>query len=265
MKTLASKLLEQINAFDIITGVPEQDKEQDNELENPEVDVDNAEPEQDDSQKEKSEEEKIASAFEDLLANYGFSNISVDAEIENGETSVSFVDDEGNSEVIVFGVDVDEGPYAYVAGLNGDEDDDALTEIDLTLLEPTVKEDGTLDLVNLGWLTKSTILGMLAPFTTKEESLIKDVFIRYTKEDFDEVLLSNIKALASKAVASGKKFTRKFKLALRGEKKLRVPIYQRIKKESLSAKKKNTLKKMRVKSNSAKAIAKRVKSITKGK
>jgi hypothetical protein len=163
-------------------------------------------------------------AFEKLLSKHGIDDVNVSVEKDGTDYIVEFSNEE-DKEVLLFGVD-EEGD-AYSLSLSGDIDvlGTEADIVDLSCVEPAMTEQGKLDLTDLSWMNKNI-------FNTFFSESVEE------SEVTDEV---------------------RMKVAIRGGKKVKVPI--KIKKKRLTPKQKAGLKKAQRKAHSASAKRKRAKSM----
>ena len=104
----------------------------------------------------------VVTAFQSLLAKFNIEDVTIEVNKDGVDYFISLEDEEGDSELIVFGVD-DEGAYAMVASENEDsvESGEGVI-IDLDPLEPPMNSDGSINMNNLSWMNKSALQAILA-------------------------------------------------------------------------------------------------------
>lgn len=170
-------------------------------------------------------------AFAELLKEHGADGIKVDITKDGSDYIVCLEDQDGDKEVLVFGVDEEEN--AYCIPLSGEIDafDNEADVIDLQTCEPTLSEDGDLDMTNLKWMNKSVVMALFSEALSEEEA-----------EADPEVSVDE-----------------KVRIAIRGGKKVKIPI--KLRKKILSGPQKAALIKARRKSGTGAALRKRAKSL----
>jgi len=160
-----------------------------------------------------------AEAFSNLLKEHGIDDVNVDI-LKDGSDYIVCLEDEEDKEVLVFGVDEEEN--AYCLSTSGIEDPLG-NEVDVTdfqTAEPSLAEDGSLDMTDLKWMNKSIL-----------------------------------QTLFSESVEEGSEADEKFKLVVRGGKKQKVAV--KIRKKILNSKQKAALIKARRKAHTGTALRKR--------
>jgi hypothetical protein len=197
------------------------------------------------------EEEKNSSAMADLLAIHGFSDISVEVRKGDGHQVATFVDDDNDTSVAVFGVDDEEGAFAFISSQNEDPTSDEVTFLDLDYLEPPFDTEGNIDLSDPSWLNRSALVAILSPLSLGSTDVGKSpdgesfVSVGYLKaEPLDEGIISSLKRTMGRA-----------KSIMHGGRVIKIPVFQRISKSKLSNVKKTALKTMYTLAASARAKA----------
>lgn len=109
-------------------------------------------------------ENQIVADFNAKLDELGFDGVkAIEAETDsNGDTFVTFVDDENNDMEILFTYDDDEGATALILDEFDDdpESEDEVDVVDLNALEPKIT-NGSIDMSDLSWLNDSAIQAIL--------------------------------------------------------------------------------------------------------
>lgn len=174
--------------------------------------------------------EKIRDSFTKKFEDLGFDGVQV-GEVQvydDGNIIVEFEDFEGDEMAVLFGIDQDEGAYAVVLGDDLDDIDDIepegeIVEIDLSPLFPTEVETPFgkyLNLHDLGWFNKSSILAMLN--IGDIDANIEGNSVEYQPDDRVEEL---------------------YKVVVRGGKKVKLPLVRKKRKKVLTAKQKAGIRK----------------------
>lgn len=108
-----------------------------------------------------AESADVEDAFITVLSAYGIEDIDVIAEKDGLDWIITFEDDDGDTETIVFSKD-EEGAFAIILSDIENDDDEESTIVDLSTFDPPTMPDGSLDLVNLAWINKSALSALIA-------------------------------------------------------------------------------------------------------
>ena len=167
-------------------------------------------------------DDAIKASFDDLLAKFEFDNIEIeDVSTEsNGDTVVTFIDDEEQQLEVLFTWDEDEGALAVILDPERDlldNEEDELDYVELDPVDPNLLDmangEKAIDLINNGWLTEPILQAILTV-----GDLIDD------QED-----------------AEGEMSERSV-VVIRGGKKVRLPVVRRKRKRRMTAKQKNAIR-----------------------
>lgn len=188
------------------------------------------------------DEEKCA--LHSLLFSYGFP-ADVDIDVEHSDDDKIITLSDGNGDIVaVLGVDDDGSVYGISSAHNDLEDEDEyVTIMDLSDLDPELigdDETQSVDLSNPDWLDS-------------------DAFMALFSSDMEGEDVGEANELTEKIVT--RRATRRMRIAVRGGKVMRVPIFRRVRKAVLSPKQRAALRKMQMKAHSARANANRKRSI----
>lgn len=159
----------------------------------------------------------------DDLADISIDDVSSDF---NGDTVITFSDEEGEEIDVLFTVDPEDGPAAIILDPNSDQEDDDEEEVDivdLDSLDPILIDlpngGQALDMVNLSWLSSSAIEAILT---------IGDIL--NDEDDLENDIEDEIEIQEKSAVV------------IRGGKKIRLAVVRRRRKKRLSAKQKAAIR-----------------------
>lgn len=175
----------------------------------------------------------IEKAFMDRMDSFGIEGISVDrvdVDLE-GDIVVQFSDENDDELAALFMVDDEDGVIAIL--LDEDPDSDEVEIIDFDSLSPVIRNTKFgqyVDLTNLQWMNKSTVLsifqsGQLDPKPPKEKIKVQqDAF----GNDIRTIIPSESFVQKLKLKEQG------FKTVVRGGKRVRLPVVRRKRKKRLT-------------------------------
>mgnify|MGYP001607946559 CR=1 FL=1 len=181
----------------------------------------------------------IQSSFSQWFSDNGLDNIDVQIEQDEDDTIVYLSDDDGDSETIVFGTDDDGSNYAIVKGENEEESEEG-TFIELDTMNAPLSTNGGVDLSTINrWGNRSLLGALLGVGNIGDDEVIGELEGAEVEEPADEPA----DEFGEEPFEDDSMFPEAYKVAIRGGKKVKIPI--RVRKKILTAKQKLGLAKAR--------------------
>jgi uncharacterized protein YlxP (DUF503 family) len=191
----------------------------------------------------------IQSAFNKRLEEIGIENIIVDnVEVDyEGDVIITFIDDENNEMEVLFTYDPEDGALALILD---DIDSEEFVGIELDSLSPPVKNTlfgPYLDLVNLEWISQSTMMAILQSSDLLDDEESEEVSQRpsivndkhgFITNDFYESYAILEEDDSDISVDEGRKVS-----VVRGGKKVRIAVVRKFRRKILTGKQKTAFRK----------------------
>lgn len=150
---------------------------------------------------------KEADAFGELLQGYGIEDVTVSVEKDGTDHIVRLSDGE-EKETLLFGVDEDGDGYCISL-----DDVDLLGDfadcVDLQPADPVFAEDGSLDMTDLSWVSKSVLTSLFAEAVPTDQVSEKTKVVFRGGKKMKVVVKTRKKRLSAKQKAALSKLHRK--------------------------------------------------------